>query len=420
MNYTRYSYQLILFPIILFVCVFILWALLMEIGEFVRGYGKIVPSGQAKRVQHLEGGIVSEILVNEGQAISKGQTIYKIRNEFALSNLTELKIDVNDKLAKKARLLSELSGAEEIQFPAEVVLNYPDIVDNEKKLFLQRKISTQNALNVLEQQADQKRLQLQEERAKSKNLSIQYKYSMEQQKILENLVQAGAGSKKELIDAKLRAQTLLTELEDTRNRILTTEKGVEEAKSRIEEAKTKNLLEYQTELSQVLIEIQKLKEQISANKDRVARTDIVSPVDGLIKTLAYNTVGGIIKPGETVAEIIPTNDILLVEARINPQDRARIWLGQKVNIAISAYDSRVHGKITGLVSEISADTFIDEGTRTPYYLVKIESNIKNFGDQKPLYPGMIAEVNIVAGNRTIMEYLLRPILRVLNHSFSEN
>ncbi|MCL2567085.1 MAG: HlyD family type I secretion periplasmic adaptor subunit [Alphaproteobacteria bacterium] len=419
MNLSKFHYQLVVFPIFLFVMVFMLWASLMHIGEFVRGYGKIVPSGQVKKVQHLEGGIISEILVKEGEQVREGQVIYRIRNEFAISNLSELQIDLNSKLASESRLRAELSGAEEIQFPAQITEKFPNIVDNEKRLFLQRKSNFNNSIRVLEQQTEQKRLQLQEDRAKSKNLNIQYDYAREQQKILERLVQSGAGSQKELIDSKLKTQNLLTELEDTQNRMLTNQKAIEESQSRVEEAKTKFLVDVQTELSNVLVAIEKLKEQISANRDKVLRTDIVSPVDGVVKTMYYNTIGGIIKPGDTVADIIPSNEILLIEARIQPQDRARIWPGQKVNIKVTAYDSSIHGQLLGVISDISADTFLDEGTRQPYYAVKVESNVRGFGSGKPLYPGMVAEVDIVAGERTVMSYLMKPILKIFDTSLTE-
>lgn len=419
MNLSKFHYQLVAFPIFLLIVVFFLWASLMNIGEFVRGYGKIVPSGQVKKVQHLEGGIVSEILVKEGSQIREGQVIFKIRNEFAMSNLSELQIELNSKLASEARLRAELSGAAEIQFPSQITEKFPNIVDNERKLFLQRKSNYANSLRVLVQQTEQKSLQLQEDRAKIRNLTIQHDFAREQQTILDRLVKSGAGSQKELIDSKLKTQNLLTDLEDTQNRMLTNEKTIEEYKSRVEEAKTKFSVEIQTELSNVLVAIEKLKEQISANKDRVLRTDIASPVDGVVKTLYYNTVGGIIKPGDTVAEVIPSNETLLIEARIQPQDRARLWPGQNVNIKVTAYDSSIHGQLKGVVSDISADTFLDEGTRAPYYSAKVESNVKGFGGGKPLYPGMIAEIDIVAGERTVLSYIMKPILKVFNTALTE-
>ena len=201
--------------------------------------------------------------------------------------------------------------------------------------------------------------------------------------------------------------------------MISTEKSIGEASSRLDESKSKMLVDIQTELSSTLIEIEKLKENISANMDRVSRTDIVSPVDGVVKALQYNTIGGIIKAGETIAEIIPSNEMLLVEASIMPQDRGRIWNGQEVNIKVTAYDSAIYGQLKGNIVDISGDTFMDEGTRMPYYAVKIESTTKGFGGGKPIYPGMVAEVDIVSGERTVMSYIMKPILRVFNNALSE-
>ena len=419
MNISKWHYQLVAFPIFVLVLVFILWASFMKIGEFVRGSGKIVPSGQVKTVQHLEGGIVSKIYVKEGDKVEVGQLLYKIRNEFALSDLGEIQISLYAKLASEARLRAELSDADEIQFPAELADKVPNILDNEKRLFLQKKINLRNNIDVLQNQASQRRSELQESRARAKNLELQYQFARQQEKILERLVKNGAGSQKELIDSKLKTQDLLTNLQDTQNKMVTTEKAISEADVRITEAKTKNYVEVQTDLSDVLLEIEKLKEQIAANKDRVSRTDIVSPVYGVIKTLHYNTIGGIIKPGDTVAEIIPSNDTLLVEARIQPKDRARIWPGQKVHIKVTAYDSSMKGGLLGVVSSISADTLLDEGTRSPYYLVKVEASMNKMGSANPLYPGMIAQVDIVAGERTVMVYLLKPIIKVIDSALIE-
>ncbi len=419
MNLTKFHYQLVVFPIFLLIMVFLLWSSLMTIGEFVRGEGKIVPSSQVKRVQHLDGGIIAEILVKEGEFIKENQVIYKIRNETALSNLSELKISLNSRIASEARLNAELNGLDEVQFPRELIEQYPSIVDNERKLFKQRQDSFQQSLNVLEQQSSQKKLQLQEERGKVKNLTLQLQYAKEQQQILDRLVSSGAASQKELIESKLRSQNLVTELEDYQNRILTSEQGVIEYVSRVGESKSKRLVEVQTELSVVLVEIEKLKEQIGTNVDRVSRAEIVSPVDGVVKFLTYNTIGGIIRPGDVVAEIIPSNDSLIIEARVAPKDRTRIWPGQKVNVSVGYYSAKFGDSIPGLIMDISADTFIDEGTRAPYYMVRVESNLTSHGENRTLYPGMIVEVNIQAGQRTVLAYIMNPILKVFSTSLSE-
>jgi HlyD family type I secretion membrane fusion protein len=420
MNVSKLNYQVFAFPIVLFLVLFLVWASIMEIGEFVRAFGKVVPSGQVKRIQHLEGGIISEILVKEGQIVRKGDTIYRVRNEAAISNLGELQVDLYSKMSVEARLKAEISGMDNIQFPVEVTQKYPKIIDNELKLFSQRKNNFKNTLDVVLQQLEQKRLSLKESRAREKNLSLQMQFQQQQVEMLTQLVKSGAGSEKELIDSKIRSQDTLTQLEDVQNRMNTIEKEVAEVEARVEETKTRYSVDLQTELSVTLIEIEKLKEQINASLDRVTRTDVLSPVDGLIKSLAVSTIGGVIGSGDVIAEIIPTNDTLVIESRVRPEDRGRLFPGMPANLKITAYDSSIHGGIIGTIKDISADTFIDEGTRSPYYLVRIEANTQNgFGGNKPIYPGMIAEVNIVAGKRTVLVYLLKPILKVIDNALIE-
>jgi HlyD family secretion protein/adhesin transport system membrane fusion protein len=312
MNNSKVHYQFIVFPILLMIVVFVLWASLMKIGEFVRGYGKIVPSGQLKKVQHREGGIVTDILVKEGDQVKEGQILYRIKDEFAVSSLGELQINLYYKMAAEARIRAELNGADSIQFPAEIAEKYPNIVDNEKKLFLQQKSNQNSTQDVLQQQLEQKKSQIQEDRARIKNLQLQYQYAKEQQDILEGLVKSGAGSRKEYIDSKLKTQNLLTDLDDTKNRTITNEKSINEAQSRIEESRGKFISDAQSELAGVLVDIEKYKENIAASKDRISRTEVLSPVDGIIKTMYFNTIGGVVAPGGIVSDIIPINDLHII------------------------------------------------------------------------------------------------------------
>ncbi len=420
MNISKYHYQLILFPIFLLIVIFVLWASLMKIGEFVRAQGKIVPSGNLKEVQHLEGGIISEILIKPGDMVKQGQVLFKIRNEAAISELAQLQTTRYARLASEARLRALLSQSDSVQFPSEIIDKVPKIIENERKLFDQIVSNRASTISVLRQEVEQRRLDLQQQRDRIQNLSLQYKYAQEQEKILEKLVKSGAGSEKDLIDSKLKTQNLLTDLVDSKNKSLSLDKSINEALTKVEEAQARQNVESQTELSSVLLDLERLKEQISTNIDKVYRTEIPSPVEGVIRSVRYNTIGGIIRPGDIVADILPTDEVLLVDAKVLPRDRARIWLGQDSNIKLTAYDSSIHGMLHGKITEISADTFLDQGTREEYYSIKIESNLKGLGVGRPIYAGMLAEIDIVSGERTIMEYLLKPILKVFSNSLTEN
>lgn len=419
MNETKFNYKLVVFPVFLLLVVFVLWASLFKINQYVRGIGKIIPSGDIQRVQHLEGGIISEILVKEGEKVKKGQVLYRIRNETAISALNTLEVQLYAKNAEEARLRAELAGANNIQFPSDVIEKVPNIIDAQKRLFYQQKKRFADSLAVLNHQAEQKRYALLDSKDNVKNLAIQYQYAKQQQQMLARLVKEGAGSQKEYISSKLYTQQLLTQFDQASNSVSTNQKALDEALARITQAKADNVLEIQTALTQVLVDIEKLKEEISVSADKVLRTEIVVPVDGLVKKLYYNTVGGIVGAGQVVAEIIPTNDKLIIEARISPQDRGAIWVGQTANIKLTAYDASIHGTTQGKITEISADTFTDPATRSSFYMAKVSASKPDFGINRPLYPGMIAEIDIITGKRSIMVYVLKPIVKILDSALIE-
>ncbi|KAL0263820.1 UNVERIFIED_CONTAM: hypothetical protein PYX00_011119 [Menopon gallinae] len=325
--------------------------------------------------------------VKEGEKVYKSQPLYRIRNETAISDLNSLQIQLYAKSAEEARLRAELVGASDIQFPADVIEKVPSIIDNQKRLFYQRKNRYEDTLNVLNQQTEQRRYALIQSENNVKNLAVQYKYAKDQEEILSKLVKEGAGSHKEYIGAKLYSQQLLTQFEQASNEINTHKKALDEALARISQTKTDFIVEIQTNLSQVLLDIERLKEQISVSVDKVLRTEIASPVDGLVKKLYFNTVGGIVGSGQIVAEIIPTNDNLIIDAQILPHDRGRIWVGQKANIKITAYDTTIHGLIQGQITEISADTFT-ESNGMSFYTAKVTANKPDFGINRPIFPAM--------------------------------
>ncbi len=419
MNFSRFNYRIVLFPFLLMVLIFLLWSTLMDIGEFVRGVGKIVPAGDIKKVQHLEGGIVSQILVKEGQKVKKGQVMYKIRNELAISDLNQVEVQQASLRAREIRFNALLNGSEYIQFPRELAEKVPNILDSESKLFFQTKDRIANTIKVLNNQIEQKRLDLRELRGRLKNTSIEREYARKHKIITEKLAKSGAGSRDEYIKAVREHQSLTTEVESIESKIPTAQKAIAEAEAKLEETRNMTKVELQESLSKVLMEMSKLEENIKGVRDRVIRTDIVSPVNGIVKKMNFNTVGGIIRAGEVVAEVLPSDDVLMIDAKIPPKDRSRVWPGQEVNISITAYSSSIYGNIKGTILEVSADTFIEEATRQEYYKLKIQANRTAYGFEKPLYPGMVAEVNVVTGHRSILSYLAKPVLRVFRRSMIE-
>lgn len=414
----RVNYTIILFPLVIFLMVFMLWASLMEIDQVVRGVGKVVPSGQVQTVQHLEGGIISEILVREGQRVSEGQVMYRIRNESAQANLGSLNLQLHGDLATQARLEAQLSGADEVVFAQELMERVPTIVENERKIFIQKHKNMEETIQVLKDQADQNRSQLAEARNNLQNYVKENQIATEQVKIAEDLVKSGAGSRRDYLEARMRQQSLLSRISETQGSIPTLEKTIAGAESRIAEARTKFMLDDQTQLASILIEIGRLREEITSSQDRLQRTDVVAPVTGTVKVMNFYTIGGVVRPADTVAEIIPAAGRLILEGRVRPADRGRLWVGQKANVRISAYDFGMYGSLEATVTEISADTLMGE-QREEYYRIMLESERTDFGPDKPLIPGMTGEINIMTGKNTVMSYILKPIKKAFTSAFTE-
>lgn len=414
----KWNYYIIIIPIILFFVSFIFWASTSEIDEVVRGEGKVIPSGQTKILQHLEGGIVSDILVKEGDNVQKGDIIYKLKNAFFKADFIEKEYELLSLRVKALRIQAELAGEEKVDFEDKMMERIPDIIDNELKILKSNSNANKEKINIAKNQVLQKELKLQELEVKFDNLSIELRLAMENMAILEKLLKKRVVSKKEYLKELSKKQNIVTKIEEVRNSIPIVKEEIEETKRKIEtvkeEIKSKLLREY----SIIKVEINKLNEKTKANKDRDLREAVISPVNGIVNKLYFYTIGGIVKPGDKIAEITPIEDSLMIEARIKTSDRALIWSGQNVSIEITAYDFSKYGLLKGKVLSISPDSFIDRQGNN-FYIVKIKSDNFEFAPDLPILPGMVANVNILTGKKTIMQYLIKPLKDISRNSLTE-
>jgi len=415
----QWNYKLIVVPIMLMFTVFIVWATFSEIDEVVRGEGKVVPSGQTKVLQHLEGGIVSKILVNEGDKINKGEKLYELSQAFFTADLKTKEIKLKSLQAKAIRIMSEVDLEEDLIFSDNLVNKIPAIVENERDIFLQDTQSNMQKIQIEEDKLKQKILKHSELKSKLDNLNLELRLSRENMKILDNMYKKKVVSKQKYLKEMQLKQSLVTKVANTKNSIPIVQQEINEALSKIKsvkaEIKTKLLKEY----SKVQVEISTLTQSAIANKDRNDRKAIVSPVDGTIQKLYFYTVGGIIKAGDKVAEITPLNDSLIIEARIKTSDRALVYSGQDVKIAITAYDTSKYGLLKGKVLFISSDSDMDQRTSAMYYLVRVKANLEGFAPNLPILPGMVANINILTGKKTIMQYIIKPLKDISRNSLTE-
>ncbi|MGB6329154.1 MAG: HlyD family type I secretion periplasmic adaptor subunit [Halarcobacter sp.] len=415
---TKWNYYVSVVPIMLFFIAFIAWASLSEIDEVVRGSGKVVPSGQTKILQNFEGGIISNIAVKEGDKVSKGDVIYTLSNEFFKADLKAKEIDLLAFEANLIRLKASIDEREEIIFPKESLEKIPDIVENEKRIFNEDLKNRETKISIAEDQLKQKKYKLKEAETKYENLNLELNLAQANMKILESLYRKNAVSKKEYISELSKKQSIVTKLSETRNSIPIIKEEIQEARGKIKTVKSEIRSKHLQKYSSIKAEINKLIEKKKANTDRELRKEVVSPVNGIINKLYFYTVGGIVKAGDKMAEITPIEDSLTIEARINTSDRALIWSGQNVSVEITAYDFSKYGLLNAEIISISADSFEDR-SGSVFYLVKVKADVNQFAPDLPILPGMVANINILTGKKTILKYIIKPLKNIGKNALVE-
>jgi len=410
--------HVLLFLICGFFVVFLIWAHLAVLDEVTRGEGRIIPSSQTQTVQHFEGGIVAEIPVDEGEIVEQGQVIMRIENRLAEAELLEKTTQFHSLLAQAARLRAEATGAENVDFPEVVTEEAPDRMLDQLDVFQTNREELSGRIRIRETQRTQALQELRQKTAQITQIENQLAIAREELAIITPLVQSGAASQQELLTARRSVAQFEAELEDVQLSIPRIRSQIEESVNTIDQELSTFRAEAQQELSRVRIEAERIREEISAGIDRAQRTDIRSPVRGTVNEILINTIGGVVRPGDPVAEIVPLEDSLLVEARIRPADRAQLYPGLQAVVKVSAYDFSIHGGLDAVLVDISPDTLLDEEGE-PYYRVRLSTNETNLGEDRPIIPGMTATVDIITGEKTVLQYLLKPIIKARENALNE-
>jgi HlyD family secretion protein/adhesin transport system membrane fusion protein len=415
----EWNYRFFVLPIIVFMSVFFIWAYFAQIDESVKGVGKVIPSGQTRLLQHLEGGIITDILVAEGDVVKKGQVLFKIKNQYFISEKRENLIKLTAYQAKLKRITALLQDEKELSFDADIQKNIPLIVKNELEIFKSQKRRNESELSILREQLNQKKAQLKELEIRLENLSLEYNLSQQNMKIQEQLSKKGAISKEKYLQNLSVKQKLYTQLQETRYTIPVLKTEIQEFFNKISSKKLDIRSKLLQENNEVQVEIKKLQEIIQTDVDRETRIGVVSPTKGIVNKINYNTIGGIVKSGETIAEISPLEDELMIEAKISTSDRAYIYPGQDVSIEITAYESSKYGLVKGKLIGISPDSSTDDKGGS-YYTIKVKADNYRFDENSPILIGMTANVNILTGKRTILHYLLKPMKDIKYKALTEH
>ncbi len=413
-----WNYRLVVYPMIAFVVVFFIWAAFTEIDEVVKGEGKVIPSGQTKVLQHFEGGIISDILVREGDNVKQGDVLYNLRNEYFMADLKSQELEMMA-LRARAMRLEALIDKKTLIYPLEFESTIRDIIENELKIYMEENANHQRQLGIAQDQLEQKKLRLNELHTKYSNLEIELKVANENMEIQEALLQKNVVSRKNYLAELSKKQKLVTEIQEVRSGIPIAEQEVKEGQKKVDSVNSEMLSKNLKQLSEVRLSLQQIEEKYKASQDREQRKAVVSPVNGIVNKLYFNTINGIIKPGDNIAEITPVEDKLVIEAKIKSSDRAQIWSGQKVSIEITAYDFSRYGLLEGKIVSIAPDSTEDKMGNV-FYIIKVEANQLGFDDSTPILPGMVANVNILTGKKTILRYLIKPLKDIAQNSLREN
>ncbi|ANI14557.1 MULTISPECIES: HlyD family type I secretion periplasmic adaptor subunit [Pseudomonas] len=388
------------------------WAHYAHLEEVTKGEGKAIPSSKVQTIQNLEGGIVSEIFVHEGQVVDKGQTLLRLDDTRFASNKGETEADRNALEARVERLSAEAEGREPA-FSDALKQTAPQVVDDQLQLYHSRQARQASEVSILQEQLRQKTQELQEFRAKAQQYRSSLGLVQQELNMSTPLVKSGAISPVELLRLRRSVVEINGELNATTLAIPRAEAAMQEIARKIDESRQGFRTDALKDLNEARTELNKLTATSRAIDDKVSRTTVVSPVRGIVKQLKVNTIGGVVQPGSDMVEIVPLEDNLLVEAKIRPQDVAFLHPGQPATVKFSAYDYTIYGGLKAKLEMISADTITDDKGNA-FYLIQVRTDKNHLGpDNKPLLiiPGMVATVDIITGEKSVLDYLLKPVLK---------
>ncbi|MGG7670824.1 HlyD family type I secretion periplasmic adaptor subunit [Pseudomonas sp. WC2] len=413
--------RLTIWAIIGFFVFLMLWANFAVIDEVTKGDGKAIPSSKIQKIQNLEGGIVSELYVKEGQIVEAGAPLIRLDDTRFASNVGETEADRLSMLLRVERLSAEVDDRP-LNFPEDVLKAVPGQAKSEESLYISRRQQLHDEIGGLQEQLIQRQQELREFASKQAQYRQQLGLQRQEINMSEPLVAQGAVSPVEVLRLKRAEVETRGQLDATTLAIPRAESAIKEVQRKIDETRGKFRSEALTQLNEARTDLNKASATGKALEDRVSRTLVTSPVRGIVNKLLVNTIGGVIQPGSDMVEIVPLDDTLLVEAKIRPQDIAFLHPGQEAIVKFTAYDYTIYGGLKAQLEQIGADTITDEDKKTTYYIIKVRTERSHLGtDEKPLLiiPGMVASVDIITGKKSVLSYLLKPIIRARAEALHE-
>jgi adhesin transport system membrane fusion protein len=409
--------RLLLNAIAIIFLILLLWAAFAKVDEVARGEGKVIPSQQLQVIQSFDGGVVEEILVREGDVVKKGDLLLKIDPTRFVSSFRENNASLVSLQARAARLKA-LTSTEPFVMSDDILKSSPDIAAHETSQYDANRRELDEHLSISGSQLEQRQRELQEVRAKLSQVTRALDLANQELTVTMPLLKSGAVSEVEI----LKLQGEVSNATGARQQALAQEQrlqaAVEESEGKVREVELNQVNKWRAELSETLQKLSSLSETGTGLADKIKYSEIRAPVHGTVQRLYTNTLGGVVQPGHEVIEIIPLDDQLLIEAKVAPKDIAFLHPGEKAIVKFTAYDFSIYGGLTGTLEHISADTMKDDKDNV-FYLVRVRTDRAGFDASLPIMPGMTAQVDILTGKKTVLSYLLKPVLRAKQNALTE-
>lgn len=414
------GWRMVAWPVMILLMAGVIWANFATLDEVSIATGEVVPAGRIKVVQHLEGGIIQEIYVTEGDTVREGQTLLQLDLASGGTNQEELLVRLDSERLVKARLEAEADGID-LAFPEDVADRRPAIVAAQRQAFDARQRELFSTLQVMREQVKQRELEVEELTARARAVESNFNLASERLKMSKSLLSEGLTARMEHLELEAEVENLQGEMGSLKPAMPKAQAAVEEARQRLQESESRFRREAQDQLGKIEENIARIGELLSDATEQGIRAEIKSSINGVVKNMRYNSIGNVVKPGEPIMEIVPTGDQLVVEAKLNPVDRGYVTEGQAATVKISTYDFTRYGGLEGAVIRVAPDSSTDENG-APYFRVVVQTD-KNYlgvveGDL-PITPGMQATVDIHTGEKSVMDYLVKPVLKLRHEAFRE-
>jgi membrane fusion protein, adhesin transport system len=399
---------------------FVLWAAIARLDEMAVATGEVVPQGRIKTIQHLEGGIIETLMVTEGALVKEGDPLIQIDLGSAASTTDEMRVRLDGYRATKVRLEAEATGVAPV-FPDDLTSRQANVVQAERQSYDARRKELESSVIVLQRQVTQRERDVGEVKARlsaaQRNLGI----AEERLRMSTDLLKDKLQSPMEHLEVEREAASIKGELESLRESLPRADAALSEARERVDEMRLKFSREAREQLNELAQNMARVEELMVSATDQQSRTTIRSPITGVVKNMRYTTIGGVVRPGEPVLDIVPSEEKLVIEARLNPMDRGFVRPTQRAMVKFDTYDFARYGGLEGEVISVAPDTTVPEGG-APYFKVIVrtdESFLGSADSPLPIIPGMGASVDIRTGSKSVLSYLLKPVIKLRDEAFRE-